>query len=170
MIDMNGPRGALAGLAVVVATALTVAPAAAADDTAQWDGMYKVTFHTDQKTGTSIAATQQETPYTAAYTFKTDCSSGKCIASVVDGPTPKDNVAQSVTFDWTGAQWTRSQSWNWDCQHPDGTITYDPAYSLTNYVPQPDGSLAGTFQTTISTGDCQGTVSIPVSAVATPQA
>ncbi|MCV7229409.1 hypothetical protein [Mycolicibacterium komossense] len=159
-------QGPLIAIAVLASGPLLIAPFASADDTAYWDGMYKVTFHVDQKSGTSIAATQQETPYTATYTFKTDCSSGKCVAAVVDGPTPKDNVAQSVAFDWTGSQWTRSEGWKWDCALPDGTITYDQAYSLTNYIPQPDGSLTGTFQTTISTGACQGTVSIPVSAVA----
>ncbi|CAN5262138.1 hypothetical protein BH09ACT8_BH09ACT8_56960 [soil metagenome] len=158
-----GPFGTVAAL---VSGALVVAPAAVADDTEHWDGAYKITFHTDQKSGTSVAATQQETPYTATYTLVTDCTSGTCVASVVDSPTPKDNVAQSVSFDWTGAQWTRSSSWKWDCLLPDGTITYDPAYSLTNYVPQADGSLAGTFQTTVSEGACQGTVSIPVTAVA----
>jgi hypothetical protein len=155
-----------AAAALLVTGSLMVAPTAAADDTAHWDGAYKITFHTDQKSGTSIAATQQETPYTATYTFATDCSSGTCVASVVDSPTPKDNVAQSVSFDWTGSQWTRSSSWKWDCLLPDKTVTYDPAYSLTNYVPQPDGTLSGTFQTTISEGACQGTVSIPVTAAA----
>ena len=85
---------------------------------------------------------------------------------MVDSPTPKDNVAQSVSFDWTGSQWTRSSSWKWDCLLPDKTVTYDPAYSLSNYVPQPDGTLSGTLQTTISEGACQGTVSIPVTAAA----
>ena len=155
-----------AAAAVLVGGSLMLAPIAAADDTAHWDGAYKITFHTDQKSGTSSAATQPETPYTATYTFATDCSSGKCVASVVDSPTPKDNVAQSVSFDWTGSQWTRSSSWKWDCLLPDKTVTYDPAYSLTNYVPQPDGTLSGTFQTTISEGACQGTVSIPVTAAA----
>lgn len=160
-----GFHGRLAAAALVAAGSMVAAPFAAAEDSAQWDGMYKVTFHTDQKSGTSVAATQQETPYTATYTFRTDCSSGTCVARVVDGPTPKDNVSQSVTFDWTGSQWTRSANWKWDCLLPDGTITYDPADSSTNYVPQADGTLTGTFQTTISAGACQGTVSIPVTAV-----
>ncbi|MGY4709233.1 Rv2253 family sensor-like surface protein [Mycolicibacterium sp. CBM1] len=152
----------LPAAALAVATLLSAAPAHA--DEAFWGGWYKITFHTDQKSGTSIAAGQQEMPYTASYKITTDCSSGTCVASVLDGPTPKDNVAQTTTFQWTGSQWTRSNSWRWDCTLPDGTITYDPANSVTTYAPQSDGSLAGTFTTTIDSGACQGTVTIPVTA------
>ncbi len=155
-------------LVAVLAGVLAAAPAAQADETPFWGGWYKITFHTDQKSGTSIAASQPETPYTASYKITTDCSSGACIASVVDGPTPKDNVAQSTTFEWTGSQWSRSNSWRWDCGLPDGTITYDPANSVTTYTPQPDGSLAGTFTTTIASGACQGTVTIPLTAAPAP--
>lgn len=155
----------IAGLAaILLGGSLIGAPMATADQ-ASWNGWYKLIFHTDQKTGSSVAARQSETPYTASYLFATDCSSGKCVASVVDGPTPKDNVAQSTKFDWTGSQWSRTNSWRWDCQLGDGTITYDPATSVTTYLPQPGGSLEGTFQTTIDSGACQGTVSIPITAV-----
>lgn len=149
-----------------LACAALAAPVASADETPFWGGWYTITFHTDQKSGTSIAATQQETPYTAWYKITTDCAGGTCVASVVDGPTPKDNVVQSVRFDWTGSQWSRSNSWRWDCLLPDGTITYDPATSVTTYTPQSDGSLAGTFTTTIDSGACQGSVTIPLTAVA----
>ncbi len=151
-----------AATTIVVGGSLTGTPLATADPS--WNGWYKVTFHTDQKSGTSVAATQPETPYTASYLFATDCTAGNCIASVVDGPTPKDNVAQSTKFDWTGSQWSRTNSWRWDCQLPDRTITFDPATSVTTYAPQSDGSLAGTFQTTINSGPCQGTISIPLTA------
>ena len=39
---------------------------------------------------------------------------------------------------------------------------------MTTYTPQPDGTLAGTFQTTIDSGACQGTVAIPLTAVPSP--
>ena len=149
--------------ALCAALALGVAPVAHADE-AFWGGWYKITFHTDQKSGTSVAATQQETPYTASYQITTECSADICTASVLDGPTPKDNAAQTTSFVWTGSQWTRSNSWRWDCALPDGTITYDPAHSVTTYTPQSDGSLSGTFETTIESGACQGTVTIPVTA------
>lgn len=166
MFDMPSARPmtrlALTG-AVTAGLLLLAAPPAGADDPS-WAGWYKITFHTDQKSGTSIAASQQETAYTASYLFTTDCSSGTCVASAVDGPAPKENVSSSVSFDWTGDRWSRSRDWNWDCLLPDRTITYDPAHSVTNYLPQPDGSLTGTFETTIEGGDCQGTVNIPVTA------
>ncbi len=149
--------------ALCAALALGVAPVAHADE-AFWGGWYKITFHTDQKSGTSMAATQQETPYTASYQITTECFADICTASVLDGPTPKDNAAQTTSFVWTGSQWTRSNSWRWDCALPDGTITYDPAHSVTTYTPQSDGSLSGTFETTIESGACQGTVTIPVTA------
>ncbi len=151
--------------ATLVAGSVVGVPMATADPAPNWSGNYRVTFHTDQKSGTSMAATQQETPYTATYEFTTDCSSGKCVATAIDGPTPKQNVSATVKFDWTGSQWSRSNTWKWDCLLPDRTITYDPATSVTTYLPQSDGSLTGTFETTINQGACQGTVTIPLTAV-----
>ncbi|CAJ1502885.1 hypothetical protein [[Mycobacterium] burgundiense] len=154
------------------ATALAIAPLLAAPvahaDEAFWGGRYQVTFHTDQKAGTSVAASQQETAYTAGYVFSTDCSSGTCVATADEGPTPKDNVPTAMRFDWTGSVWTRTNNWNWDCLLPDGTITFDAAKSVTTYTPQSDGSLQGTFDTTIADGACAGTVVIPLTAVPAP--
>lgn len=158
------PRGVGVAVALVAFAATGAAPAQA-DPAPNWDGWYKITFHTDRKSGTSVAAMQPEEPYTAWYQFATDCSSGTCQASVVTGPNPKDNVAQSTTFDWNGTQWSHSSSWRWDCLLPDDTITYDPASSVTTYSPQPDGSLTGTFATNIGSGSCQGTVYIPLTAM-----
>lgn len=160
------PRQAAAALLAVAPLLLASveAPVAAADPAPNWNGWYKITFHADQKTGTSTAAAQSEQAYTAWYKIATDCSSGTCVATMVDGPTPKDNVPQSTTFEWTGTQWTRSHTWRWDCLLPDRTITYDAATSVTNYTPQSDGSLTGTFGTNIGGGACQGTVYIPLTA------
>lgn len=148
-----------------LAISLASAPAATAAPAPDWNGWYKITFQTDRKSGTSMAATQSEVPYTAWYKIATDCSSGTCVASVVDGPTPKENAAQSTRFDWTGSQWSRTSSWRWDCAIGDGTITFDPASSVTTYTPQADGTLTGTFATNIGSGACQGTVYIPLTAV-----
>jgi hypothetical protein len=156
-------RGFVSALAA--AAALLCAPSVGADPAPTWDGWYRITFHTDRKTGTSIAAGQSEEPYTAWYRFTTDCSSGTCQASVATGPTPKDNVAQATTFTWTGSQWSRTNNWRWDCLLPDDTITFDPASSVTTYTPQADGSLTGTFATNIGGGACEGTVYIPLTAV-----
>ncbi|MFM9034220.1 MAG: hypothetical protein ACKOQ4_08030 [Mycobacterium sp.] len=149
--------------AAAAATALACALPAQADP-ASWNGWYRITFHTDQKSGTSSAAKQSEEPYTVSYKFATDCSSGTCVASIVDGPATKENVTQSTTFTWNGAQWSRTNNWRWDCLLPDRTITFEPASSVTTYTPQSDGSLTGTFATNIGSGDCQGTVYIPLTA------
>jgi len=150
--------------AVALAASMTVAPTAWAEPAPTWNGWYQVTFHTDQKTGTSSAARQSEEAYTAWYNFGTDCSSGTCVASVLDGPAPKDNASQATKFDWTGSQWSRTNNWRWDCLLPDRTITFDPASSVTTYTPQDDGSLKGTFSTNIGGGACEGTVYIPLTA------
>jgi len=157
-------RAAIAGILTLGAT--LSAPPVAAEPEPNWNGWYRITFHTDQKTGTSVAAEQSEEPYTAAFKFATDCSSGTCVASVVDGPASKDNVSESTKFDWSGSQWSRTNNWRWDCLLPDRTITFDPASSVTTYSPQPDGSLTGTFATNIGEGACEGTVYIPLTAVA----
>ena len=151
--------------AAALATAAVVTPVAHADPAPNWNGWYRVTFHTDQKSGTSMAAGQSEEPYNVSYRFGTDCSTGTCQAAVLDGPGAKDNVVQSVNFDWTGTQWSHTNSWRWDCLLPDGTITFDPARSVTTYSPQSDGTLTGTFATNIGSGACQGTVYIPLTAV-----
>ncbi len=150
--------------ALALAASLTVAPTASAEPAPSWNGWYQVTFHTDQKTGTSSAARQSEEAYTAWYSFGTDCSSGTCVASVLDGPVPKENASQATKFDWTGTQWSRTDNWRWDCLLPDRTITFDPASSVTTYTPQADGSLKGTFSTNIGGGACEGTVYIPLTA------
>lgn len=167
---MTGGRlgGAFAATAVLIVTSAVSAPLAAAEPAPSWNGWYRITFHTDQKTGTSVAAQQSEEAYTASFKFSTDCSSGTCVATVVDGPAPKDNVSELPKFDWTGSQWSRTNSWRWDCLLPDRTITFDAASSTTTYSPRPDGSLTGTFGTNIGGGACQGTVYIPLTAVPAP--
>lgn len=173
-MDDAGPGGTTASIRRLACTALVLglvagsaalAPIASAVPAPNWDGWYKITFQTDQKAGTSTAAEQWEEPYTAWYRFATDCSSGACVASVVDGPAPKDNAAQSTTFEWTGSQWSRTNNWRWDCVLADRTITFDAASSVTTYSPQPNGALKGTFATNIGSGDCQGTVYIPLTAI-----
>ncbi len=154
------------GLAAVIAGALCVAPTAHAGGTPAWNGPYAVTFHVDQKTGTSIAAGQYEAAYTKNYVFITDCSSGSCEATIVDGPPSKNLVVpQPMSFTWEGTQWGQSSRWQWDCLRPDGTVEWNPARSIVNYVPQSDGSLSGVFRTTITRGECEGSVDIPVSAI-----
>lgn len=147
---------------VLASTAFTAAGAYADDPSL--NGWYTITFHTDQKTGTSMAAGQPETPYTASYQFTSSCSSGTCEATSVDGPAAKDNVTPKVSLQWTGTQWEKTRDWRWDCLTADRTVIYEPAHSVTSYVPQPDGTLTGSIATTIDAGPCKGTVAIPVTA------
>ena len=45
-----------------------------------------------------------------------------------------------------------------------GTTQWNPARADVRYTPQPDGSLPGTMHTEISSGACQGTVDMNMTA------
>ena len=157
----------MAGAASVGAVAaLGLAPAAVAGGVPIWDGPYAVTFFVDQKSGTSVAATQPETRYTDNYAFDTSCSSGSCVATIVGGPTPRNStVPVPVTFTWSGSAWTSTTNYQWNCLMPDGSIQWNPASSQVAYTPQSDGTLAGRWHTDIASGACEGTVDIAMAAV-----
>ena len=148
-----------ASLIVAVAAAgAGVAPfVASADPAPSWDGWYKVTFQTDRKSGTSMAAGQSETPTPRGISSPPTALREPALPRWSTAH-PKDNAAQATKFEWTGSQWSRTNNWRWDCGLGDGTLTFDPASSVTTYSPQPDGSLTGTFATNIGSGACQGTV------------
>ena len=55
--------------AAVLVIAAAAAPPAHADPAPQWNGWYRVTFHVDQKSGSSMAAGQPEEPYTVSYHY-----------------------------------------------------------------------------------------------------
>jgi hypothetical protein len=143
---------------------LTCATANAAGQ--QWSGRYSLTTFASQKSGTSIAARQPEPDFSAEYLFRTDCSSGRCVATVVDGPLPSNpTIPQPQRYIWDGTQWIFSYAWQWECFRGDGVPrVYTPARSSVVYVPLSDGSLQGTWHTEILGGACQGNVSMPVSA------
>lgn len=142
-----------------------MAPAAAARDAPAWNGPYEVTFHADQKNGTSVAAHQPEKTYTSRYVFNTDCPADGCVAKIVDGPRSKNmGMDQPMEFSWNGNQWEQSSDWKWDCRRADGSVAWSPARSDVNYMPKPDGSLSGIFHTQILSGECRGSIDIPVSA------
>ncbi len=155
----------LAGLcAASLAGALLFCPAASAD-AASWNGQYAITFMVGPKAGTSQAAGQPETQYTDTYGFSSSCATGKCIATIVSGPPPRNpTVPQPIQFTWDGSSWTQSSDFQWDCMLPDTTIEWDPAHSDVRYTPQPDGTLAGTMHTDISSGACQGTLEMNMTA------
>ncbi|HTI75761.1 MAG TPA: hypothetical protein VL634_12255 [Mycobacterium sp.] len=163
---MNRDRvRSLVGLSTApVVLALSLSPAASAD-AASWNGEYAITFIVGPKAGTSIAAGQPEGQYTDTYTFESRCSDGKCTATIIGGPPPRNpTVPQPVQFTWDGSSWTQVSDFQWDCMMPDETIQWSPAHADVRYTPQPDGSLSGTMRTEIASGACQGTVEMNMTA------
>ena len=155
----------LAGLCVAsLALALLLAPVASAD-APSWNGQYAITFIVGPKDGTSVAAAQPEVQYTDTYTFRSSCASGKCIATIIGGPPPRNpTVPQPVQFTWDGSSWTQVNDFQWDCMMPDTSIQWSPARGETRYTPQPNGSLSGNMHTEILSGACQGTLEINMTA------
>jgi hypothetical protein len=150
--------------AASLAIALLLAATASAD-TASWNGEYAITFIVGPKSGTSVAAGQPEAQYTDTYTFRSNCTSGKCTAMIIGGPPPRNpTVRQPVEFTWDGSSWTQVSDFQWDCMMPDATIQWNPARADVRYTPQPDGTLSGTMHTEILSGACQGTLDMNMTA------
>jgi hypothetical protein len=146
------------------AIAVWLSPAAGAD-AASWNGEYAITFIVGPKAGTSVAAGQPESQYTDTYGFSSSCTSGKCTATIVSGPPPRNpTVPQPVQFTWDGSAWTQTSDFQWDCMMPDTSIEWDPAHADVRYTPQADGTLAGTMHTEIASGACQGTLEMNMTA------
>ena len=155
----------LVGLcAASLAIALSLSPTASAD-APSWNGAYAITFMVGPKSGTSMAVGDPEVQHTDTYTFRSSCTSGKCIATIVSGPPPSNpTVPQPVQFTWDGSSWTQVSDFQWDCMMPDTTIQWNPARAHVSYTPQPDGSLSGTMHTEILSGACQGTIDMNMTA------
>jgi hypothetical protein len=148
-----------------VGCSLWLSPAAFAGEASSWNGHYLLTFSANQKTGTSMAARQPEYAQRARYSFTSSCSTGVCVATVDDPPSPKNQyMPRSVQYTWNGSQWVQEMSWKWDCPLPGGSVEHDPAKSITALTPGPNGVLTGVFHTDISSGACKGNVDMPVSA------
>jgi hypothetical protein len=150
--------------AAPLAIVLSLSPVASADPPS-WNGVYAITFIVGPKDGTSVAASQAEVQYTDTYTFRSSCASGKCIATIISGPPPRNpTVPQPVQFTWDGSSWTQVNDFQWDCMMPDTSIQWSPARGTTRYMPQPNGSLSSTMHTEILSGACQGTLDINMTA------
>ena len=150
--------------AASLAAALSLPPTASADPPS-WNGEYAITFIVGPKDGTSVAASQAEVQYTDTYGFRSSCTSGKCIATIISGPPPRNpTIPQPVQFTWDGSSWTQASEFQWDCMMPDTTIEWDPARSQVRYTPQPDGTLSGTMHTDILNGTCHGTLEMNMTA------
>ena len=133
-----------------------------------WNGKYSLVRYAVDKTGSSAAAGQAEPTFSADYVFVTSCSSGKCVATATDGPTPKNpTLPQPSHYTWDGTRWVEHFDFQWDCYMGEGVPkAWSPARSWAFYTPQSDGSLRGTWHTDISSGPCRGSVEMPVAAFA----
>jgi hypothetical protein len=136
--------------------------------TPSWIGKYSLVRYAASKSGTSVAANQAEPTFSADYVFTTVCSSGKCVATASNGPTPKNpTLPQPSHYAWDGAKWVEHFDFQWDCYMGEGVPkAWAPAKSWAFYTPQADGSLRGTWHTDIASGPCRGTVEMPVAAFA----
>src|SRR6201990_3758903 len=131
---------------LAAAIALSVPPTASADPPS-WNGEYAITFIVGPKSGTSMAVGQPEGQYTDTYGFRSSCTSGKCIATIISGPPPRNpTVPQPVQFTWDGSAWTQASDFQWDCMMPDTTIQWSRARSNVRYTPQANGTLAGVLR------------------------
>ena len=132
-------------------------PQTASADTPSWNGEYAITFMVGPKDGTSMAAGDPEGQHTETYGFRSSCTSGKCIATIVSGPPPSNpTVPQPVQFTWDGSSWTQVSEFQWDCMMHDTTIQWVPARSNVRYTPQANGTLAGVMHTVPRQGDLAG--------------
>lgn len=167
-IDAMRPRYRVVAVLAAVAASI-VAPGTGAHALApSWNGKYSLVRYAVSKTGTSVAATQAEPTFSADYVFTTACSSGRCVATATDGPTPKNpTLPQPSHYTWDGAKWVERFDFQWDCYMGEGiSKVWAPARSWAFYTPQPDGSLRGTWHTDINNGPCKGSVEMPVAAFA----
>jgi hypothetical protein len=156
-----------AAVVVGMAGAIVTAPPTAGAPVGQlWTGPFNLVSFASKKGGTSSAARQPEADFSASYVFKSNCSSGVCIATVVSGPRPTNpTIPQPLRYTWDGARWTQSYDWQWDCFVGDGQPkVWAPARSFSYYVPQRDGSLQGSWTTEIYGGPCSGNVTMAVAA------
>jgi hypothetical protein len=160
----NGLNSLVGLCAASFAIALSLSPTATAD-AASWNGTYAITFMVGPKSGTSMAVGDPETQHTSTYGFRSSCSSGKCVATIISGPPPSNpTVPQPIQFTWDGSSWTQVTDFQWDCMMPDTSIQWNPAHGQTRYTPQPDGSLSGVMHTEILSGACQGTIDMDMRA------
>lgn len=132
-----------------------------------WNGTWSLVRYAAQKTGTSLAARQPEPTFSDDYLFVTQCSATACVATVVNGPKPKNlTLPQPPQYTWDGTRWVHVYDWQWDCYMGEGVPkVYAPAHSVAYYTPQPDGkSLRGVWRTDISGGPCDGDVVMDIAA------
>jgi hypothetical protein len=155
---------------LVTAWAMAIAGVVVASDAHAvgqlWNGRYSFVSYAAEKSGTSLAARQNELDFSDEFSVVTNCSTGRCIATVSGGPAPKNpTLPHPPRYTWDGAKWLRIYDWKWDCfQGPGAPKVWTPARSVAYYIPQTDGSLRGVWRTDIGGGPCGGSVEMAVSA------
>ena len=95
----------------------------------EWNGRYQIVTFASDKMGSSVAAAQSEPDFSASYVIASDCSSGLCVATVVEGPAPSNpTIPQPVRYTWDGSRWQYSYNWQWECFRGAGVPSeYSPA-------------------------------------------
>lgn len=158
----------MAVLAAVTASVVDTPAVGAGALAPSWNGKYSLVRYAASKSGTSVAATQAESTFSADYVLRTACSSGTCVATAIDGPTPKNpTLPRPSHYTWDGTKWVERFDFQWDCYMGEGIPkVWAPARSWACYAPQADGSLRGTWHTDIADGPCKGSVEMPVAAFA----
>jgi hypothetical protein len=132
-----------------------------------WNGTWSLVRYAAAKSGTSLAARQPEPTFSDDYLFLTQCSTTACVATVVNGPKPKNpTLPQPPQYTWDGSRWVHVYDWQWDCYLGEGVPkAWAPAHSVAYYTPQTDGkSLRGVWRTDIDGGPCDGDVVMDVAA------
>jgi hypothetical protein len=167
------PRFRVVAVLAAVTASVAGTPAVGAHAVSPaWNGKYSLVRYAAGKSGTSVAATQTEPTFSADYVFTTACSSGTCVATATNGPTPKNpTLPQPSRYTWDGAKWVEHFDFQWDCYRGEGAQkVWAPARSWAFYTPQADGSLRGVWHTDIIGGPCGGSVEMPVAAFAAGRA
>ena len=87
----------------------------------RWREILRWVRYAVNKSGTSVAARQAEPTFSADYVFVTSCSSGKCVATATNGPTPKNPMPpQPSHYICYGARWVEHFDFQWDCYMGEG--------------------------------------------------
>jgi hypothetical protein len=164
---MSASRMCSALIAATCVAAACISAAATAEAAGpDWNGRYQIVTYASDKLGSSAAAGQPEPDFSAQYFLATDCTNGRCVATVVDGPSPSNpTIPQPIRYTWDGARWVYIYDWQWECFRGDDLPReFAAARSRVFYAPSPDGSLYGTWHTDIFEGMCRGNVTMPVAA------
>ena len=98
------------------------APVASAGEVASWNGEYVMVLSTNAKSGTSIAASQNEFAHRTSVTLSSSCTAGVCIATVNNPPAQERIHAAHNRIHLERCSVGARDDLAWDCLLPDGTV------------------------------------------------